>query len=273
MHSSQKYLFKLIGFCLLASSCDKPTSNFGTVGNFYSVQIQEPIGIVLPSYAWSILSFPSESNLIYTDLFIRRGGKEMSFQPDVPGNYSFELIIFNEEGLSIVSNKYDFLISKSATASISIEPQPKIKTNTNEKDKTLKKDLNKNRIPNNISNIELNKKSNENLSKKEPKLKNKVPAKVKITPRADSIPSLGDRFTIQFYSESSLAQSKHRLDELIKLGFDAYIQKAYFQDKDELWYRVRVGTFNSKEEAKKAAIEIKRLSGLESWVDKVRIDQ
>ena len=66
------------------------------------------------------------------------------------------------------------------------------------------------------------------------------------------IPSLDNRFTIQLFSESSLIKSKQRLDELIRLGFDAYIQKAYFQDKDELWYRVRVGTFNSKEEAKKA---------------------
>ena len=63
------------------------------------------------------------------------------------------------------------------------------------------------------------------------------------------------------------------MDGLRKLGYDAYIQKAHFEKTDELWYRVRVGAFNSRIQAKKAAAEIKAKTGLVSWVDKVRVDQ
>tara|TARA_B100001750_G_scaffold120608_1_gene95640 strand:+ start:147 stop:962 length:816 start_codon:yes stop_codon:yes gene_type:complete len=271
MYSSQKYFFQLIGFCLLASSCEKPTSNYGTVGNYYSVQVEEPVGIGLPSYAWDILSFPNESMLTYADLYIRQGGKEMSFQPDEPGNYSFELIIYNKEGLSVVSSRYDFMISNSATASISMESNSDFQRNIKTQNKSSKQELNKKETP--ITSLESNMNTKEIAPKKDLKTKKKVSPKIKKVPRADLIPSLDNRFTIQLFSESSLIKSKQRLDELIRLGFDAYIQKAYFQDKDELWYRVRVGAYDSKEDAKIAASEIKRLAGLQSWVDKVRVDQ
>ena len=273
MYSSKKYFFQLIGFCLLASSCEKPISNYGTIGNYYSVQVEDPVGIEIPSYAWDILSFPDESMLTYTDLYIRQGGKEMSFQPDKPGNYSFELIIYNKEGLSVVSNRYDFMISNSATASISMESNSDFQKKTEAQDKSSVKKLNKEEKSKHISSLESNMETREIPPKKIFKMKKKVAPKVKKVPRADSIPSSGDRFTIQLFSESSLIKSKQRLDELIRLGFDAYIQKAYFQDKDELWYRVRVGAYGSKEDAKIAAGNIKRLAGLESWVDKVRVDQ
>ncbi|MFL3050912.1 MAG: SPOR domain-containing protein [Candidatus Neomarinimicrobiota bacterium] len=273
MYSSQKYFFQLIGFCLLASSCEKPTANYGTVGNYYSVQVKEPVGIELPSYAWDILSFPNESMLTYADLYIRRGGKEMSFQPDEPGNYSFELIIYNKEGLSVVSSRYDFMISNSATASISMESNSDFQRKIKPQNKSSEQKLNKKETPKHISSLESNVKTRKIPPKKDLKTKKKISPRIKKVPRADSIPSSGHRFTIQLFSESSLIKSKQRLDELIRLGFDAYIQKAYFQDKDELWYRVRVGAYDSKEDAKIAASEIKRLASLESWVDKVRVDQ
>ena len=100
-------------------------------------------------------------------------------------------------------------------------------------------------------------------------MKKKVAPKVKKVPRADSIPSSGDRFTIQLFSESSLIKSKQRLDELIRLGFDAYIQKAYFQDKDELWYRVRLGNFTNKNDALDMKKQIELLTGINVWLDNV----
>ena len=87
------------------------------------------------------------------------------------------------------------------------------------------------------------------------------------------IQSIGQRFTIQVYSKTSPKEAEDQMNRLIRLGLDAYIQKAYFEDKNELWYRVRVGTYNSKEEAKKAAAQVNRRSGVATWVDKVRIDQ
>ena len=61
------------------------------------------------------------------------------------------------------------------------------------------------------------------------------------------------------------------MDGLRKLGFDAYIQKT--RPGIKLWYRVRIGAFNSRDEAKKAADEINSKTGVVTWIDKVRVDQ
>ena len=87
------------------------------------------------------------------------------------------------------------------------------------------------------------------------------------------IKSAGERFTIQIYSEPSLREAEEKMNYLISLGFDAYIQKAYFDDSDELWYRVRVGAYDSKSDALNAAAEINQNIGVVSWVDRVRVDQ
>ena len=45
------------------------------------------------------------------------------------------------------------------------------------------------------------------------------------------------------------------MDGLRKLGYDAYIQKAHFEKTDELWYRVRVGAFNSRIKQRKEQLK------------------
>jgi cell division protein FtsN len=59
---------------------------------------------------------------------------------------------------------------------------------------------------------------------------------------------------------------------LIHKGFDAYIQKANFRS-DEIWYRVRVGSYNNYSSAKAAADALSDALGMATWVDFVRIEQ
>ncbi len=61
--------------------------------------------------------------------------------------------------------------------------------------------------------------------------------------------------------------------ELQNIGFDAYVQKAYFEETDEVWYRVRIGAFNSVAEAQEAVTVLKTVTGYAAWVDHVRADQ
>jgi len=59
---------------------------------------------------------------------------------------------------------------------------------------------------------------------------------------------------------------KHQLD-LIEEGFDAYTQRYYLQEKDEVWYRVRVGNFLTSAEAMRIKNQIETLTGITAWLD------
>ena len=58
-----------------------------------------------------------------------------------------------------------------------------------------------------------------------------------------------NRFTIQVGSKKELEDAKTFAAKLIDAGYDAYIQKAYFRDTDEVWFRVRVGSYDNRDTA------------------------
>ena len=61
-------------------------------------------------------------------------------------------------------------------------------------------------------------------------------------------------------------------DKLIKSGYDAYIQKAYFKETEEIWYRVRIGSYDNYNSAQAVADVVSRDIKLSVWVDFVRVD-
>ena len=261
MPSSKLYIPFLSVLLLTLTACESYSSHQGTVGNYYTIQIEKPVGVENPSYGWDILSFPDESMITYSDLYIRQEGREMAFKPDVPGDYKFEFIVFNGTGEAVVTNEYLFKISPSAMAEISVdsrldETEKVEETVTAEEVPTPESPAKKITPPPPTSAV-----------------KNEAKPVKKTAPKVEALASVEGRFTIQIYSESTLREAEEKMDGLRKLGYDAYIQKAHFEKTDELWYRVRVGAFNSRIEAKKAAAEIKAKTGLVSWVDKVRVDQ
>ena len=261
MPSSKLYISFLSVLLLTLTACESYSSHQGTVGNYYTIQIEKPVGVENPSYGWDILSFPDESMLTYSDLYIRQEGREMAFKPDVPGDYEFEFIVFDDTGEAVVTNEYLFKISSSAMAEISVgsrlaETEEVEETVTAQELPTPEPPAKKITSPPPTSAV-----------------KNEAKPIKKTAQKIEALASVEGRFTIQIYSESTLREAEEKMDGLRKLGFDAYIQKAHFEKTDELWYRVRVGAFNSRIEAKKASAEIKAKTGLVSWVDKVRVDQ
>ena len=261
MPSSKLYIPFLSVLLLTLTACESYSSHQGTVGNYYTIQIEKPLGVENPSYGWDILSFPDESLLTYSDLYIRQEGREMAFKPDVPGDYEFEFIVFDDTGEAVITNEYLFKISSSAMAEILVGSRL---AETEEVEETVTaKELSTPEPP------------AKKITSPPPTsaAKNEAKPVKKTVPKVEALAAVDGRFTIQIYSESTLREAEKKMDGLRKLGFDAYIQKAHFEKTDELWYRVRVGAFNSRIEAKKAASEIKAKTGLVSWVDKVRVDQ
>lgn len=88
-----------------------------------------------------------------------------------------------------------------------------------------------------------------------------------------TIPKMTDRFTIQLASKKMLSDAESVAAGLIDDGYDAYIQKAYFKETDEIWYRIRVGSYDSRKAATLVAKVISEKRGMSTWVDYVRFEE
>ena len=87
-----------------------------------------------------------------------------------------------------------------------------------------------------------------------------------------SISEKTDRFTIQITSKRSLKDAQSFSNELIKKGYDVYIQKVVIET-NETWYRVRIGSYDNYNAANVAAKTLSKLLGFNTWVDFVRKEQ
>ncbi|HIA95289.1 MAG TPA: SPOR domain-containing protein, partial [Candidatus Marinimicrobia bacterium] len=96
-----------------------------------------------------------------------------------------------------------------------------------------------------------------------------VQAKATQPRKGASIAAKTDRFTIQITSKRMLNDAQLFSQKMISKGYDAYIQKAVF-DTDEIWYRVRVGSYDNYNSAKASADALSGELGMATWVDFVR---
>ncbi len=87
-----------------------------------------------------------------------------------------------------------------------------------------------------------------------------------------SIAERTDRFTIQITSKKMLKDAQLFSQNLIGQGYDSYIQKVVF-NSEEIWYRVRVGSYDNYNSAKTAADALSSTLGMPTWVDFVRKEQ
>ena len=86
------------------------------------------------------------------------------------------------------------------------------------------------------------------------------------------IPFDKSRYTIQVVSKKNLKDAEKMAANLIESGYDAYIQKAYFRDTDEVWFRVRVGSYDNRETALAVGKVIASAMTTDIWVDFVRFE-
>ena len=80
-------------------------------------------------------------------------------------------------------------------------------------------------------------------------------------------------YTIQVAAWPSLEQARINQLKLIEEGVDAYIQRNYRKEKDEVWYCVRIGNFSDKIKAQKMQGQIESIFGVESWIDVIPIEK
>ena len=94
----------------------------------------------------------------------------------------------------------------------------------------------------------------------------------KKAPKTKSIAEKTDRYTIQITSKKKLKDAQIFSKTLLKKGYDVYIQKIILDD-NETWYRIRLGSYNNYNAAKKDAKLVSAELGFSVWVDFVRKEQ
>lgn len=286
----------LILLCLILIAGCGSNGIEGYVSEPISITAKQPEDGIDYDYFWVLSNQPDGSLMNSNDLISTNDGNKMTFIPDYPGDYSIEVII-SEYGDEISNQIFNFYILDLKEKKISedinnavnnvdekwlneeiedpetedLEIQnpevedpeiedPEIQNPEVEGDENYNKKVEKSDLNSNIRNkTTVNKKA-------------KVLNKRKVISRNSNIAERTDRFTIQIASKKMLKDAQIFSQELIKKGYDAYIQKVVFKS-NETFYRVRIGSYDNQNSAKIAANALSKDLGMTAWVDFVRKEQ
>lgn len=253
--------------------------------------VDEPITITAENpeegkdvdYFWTLADLPDGSLMNSGDLISSDDGQEMVFTPDYPGDYSVEVVI-SQYGDEISNQTFAFLImdpSERDAVSDEDSEEPENEDWLNEEmdeeiDDEEENDDDLYEEDEDVDDEEADLDEDDESGNKTPVAKmtaaNAVTAKASEPKKGTSIAARTDRFTIQITSKKMLKDAQLFSQKLISKGYDSYIQKVVFKT-DEIWYRVRVGSYDNYNSAKAAADDLSGELGMATWVDFVRKEQ
>jgi len=292
--------FMLITGSLMLMNCGG-TRGEGFVGEIIHVNGELPEETESIDLFWTISSQPDASKLSMKTLEFSKDKSKMSFTPDAAGKYVFEMEIF-QFGDELETQKFTYNVD-------SIEPLVTSETEdealAEEEDEDWLEEEYEEELEDEEDEdydyaeeaeddeeafyeededevYEEDEDEDEGIEETEiaaseitlpaVALKSTAakPAKKK-SPRY-VIPFDKSRYTIQVVSKKNLKDAEKTAVNLIESGYDAYIQKAYFRDTDEVWFRVRVGSYDNRETALAVGKVIASAMATDIWVDFVRFD-
>ena len=257
----------------------------GYVGESISITADNPEEGKDVDYNWILANQPDGSLMNSADLFKSDDGQQMSFIPDYPGDYSVEVVV-SQYGDDIANQTFAFSI---------VDPKKKEEVeDENSQDEVSEEWLNEDLEKESDIVIEDEEEESDESDydeeveddvdsddqEEEIEDDNDVPVTKNITStsvqakaiqpkKGASIAAKTDQFTIQITSKQMLSDAQLFSQNMISKGYDAYIQKVFF-DTDKIWYRVRVGSYDNYNSAKEAADVLSEELGMATWVDFVR---
>ena len=284
----KKYNFILIA--ALVISCSKE-NNTVSVGETINVSAKIPEESQDLEFIWELTSVPENSSIDNNNIQIGDANSSIDFTPDTPGTYSLEVSIFqyNDE-ISTESFTYNVVPLESneneeTLENIVVDEQDSSAVSDLLVDNSEPKWYDAESIDDVLDEVKktpLEQDVEIKLAKEEPIVKNISPKPNKKTSkkiikkpkkvRGSSIPFDKDRFTIQVGSKKFLSDAKKFAAQLIDSGYDAYIQKASFKETNEVWYRIRVGSYDKRETATAVAKVLSKTRQEKAWVDFVRYE-
>lgn len=287
------------------------TKGEGSVGDVTVVRGELPEETESIDLFWRITGQPDASKLSMKDLEFNEDKSEMSFTPDAPGKFQFELEVF-QYGDELETQKFTYTVDSIEPLVADASEEALYDESEDWLDEEYEEDLNDDsedeymdeddeydfneldsedsveyyETDNNDPVIEENNDEEELMpleiaAKKEtsstpsPVKKQTTAAKPPVKKKSSRyvIPFDKSRFTIQVASKKNLNDAEKIAANLIESGYDAYIQKAYFRDTDEVWFRVRVGSYDNRDTALAVGKVIADAMTTEVWIDFVRFEE
>ena len=296
--------FILITGPLLLMNCGG-TKGEGIVGEVIHVNGELPEETESIDLFWTINSQPDASKLSLRTLKFSKDKSKMSFTPDAAGKYVFEIEIF-QYGDELETQKFTYNVDSIEPLVTSETEDEALAEDVDEdwleeeyeeeleyeedeyedegydyaeesEDDEEEMEENEDEVYEEDEDEEIEVIEGTEIAAAEinppavaPKSIAAKPAKKK-SPRY-VIPYDKTRYTIQVVSKKNLKDAEKTAVNLIESGYDAYIQKAYFRDTDEVWFRVRVGSYDNRETALAVGKVIASAMTTDTWVDFVRFD-
>ena len=288
----KKKILQLYLLIFLFSCGDKGIEGF--VGEKITITAEKAEDKTDLDYAWILIEQPDGSLLNSSDLNPQSDKNKMNFTPDYAGNYSIDVVI-SQYGDEISSQSFLFNI---------LDPKEEIKKeenyasaeSKNDKEEWLEEDLNEKELEEEYDEEEYDQEEYDEEEYDEEEYdeeeKNNTPVAIieessKPSDRKTiignktknqsnkniSIPAKTDRFTIQVVSKKMLKDAEIYASKLIERGYDAYIQRVIFEENDEIFYRVRIGSYDNINSAYATAKTVSKELGMAAWVDFVREEQ
>ena len=292
--------FILITGSLLLMNCGGKRGE-GIIGEIIHVNGELPEETESIDLFWTISSQPDASKLSMKTLEFSKDKSKMSFTPDAAGKYVFEMEIF-QYGDELETQKFTYNVD-SVEPLVTSETEDEALAEEEDEDwleEEYEEELeyeeyedegydyaeesedDEEEMEENEDEVYEEDEEIEGIEGTEiaaavitpptvaPKSTAAKPAKKK-SPRY-IIPYDKSRYTIQVVSKKNLKDAEKTAVNLIESGYDAYIQKAYFRDTDEVWFRVRVGSYDNRETALAVGKVIASAMATDIWVDFVRFD-
>ena len=213
-----------------------------------TITAKNPDDISSLKYKWFVSGKPEESNLKLSGMTFSDDESALSFIPDIAGHYSFRVSVsWYGEVISIQSFPLEIGTIIQNYPETKTEAPPS--TSWTEEDKLWLEDSNK-----------------KPETKSVPKFKEIVEPELKsFSPTKNA-----NYYTIQVAAKKDKKSAEKFMKEMQGNGFGAYIQEYYKEKSKELWYRIRVGSFASKDSAIIVADKIHQSMHVDSWIDYVR---
>ena len=165
------------------------------------------------------------------------------FSPKLEGDYQIHLSITDISN-EVIAEEMFYYRAIAETIEVAIA-KPNPEEDISKQISTVKKPKKKTRATTNI-----------NQQSKTSKKQNKIATNI------DNV-----HYTIQVAAWPSLEHARLDQLKLIEEGMDAYIQRHYRNKDDQVWYRVRIGNFKSKENASIVQKQIESITHAETWLD------
>ncbi len=246
------FLLSLVILMIVIFGCTKIDT--GNVGDPVDIYIDKKPANV-SEYKWAFKNKPIESRLDPRDFIPSDYAEAVSFIPDVPGNYEIMVVMvddFNKE----FDKKFKYKIVKATNFSDEYTEESQV---DEAKDSTqIEKEIK-------TEKAQVTKNDWEEVPALTDKEKKSPRPKKEIQKRIDKDTKL---YTIQFSSSHHKKYSEGAVNDLLKLGYDAYLEKFYLKNDPKPWYRVRVGTFSSFNDAKSVEMSLKNKTKQKGiWID------